>query len=89
MKSQGGVREKSEIFGLVKLWQTCSTTLNDIINEIKNKILSITNLATAAALTAAENKIPNVSDLVKKVDYDAKISEIENKYFTTSDYKSS
>ena len=47
---------------------------------------SITNLATAAALTTVKNKIPNVSDLVKKADYDAKISEIENKYFTTSDY---
>ena len=31
-------------------------------------------------------KTPNVSDLVKKADYDAKISEIENQCFTTSDY---
>ena len=40
-------------------------------------MFSITNLATTAALTNVENKIPNVSDLVKKADYDAKISEIE------------
>ena len=29
-------------------------------------ILSITNLATTTALNAVENKIPNVSNLVKK-----------------------
>ena len=34
-----------------------------------------------------ENKIPTVSDLVKKTDYNAEISDIETKYFTTSDYK--
>ena len=39
---------------------------NAKINEIKGEIPSITNLATTAALTTAENKIPNVSDLVKK-----------------------
>ena len=36
------------------------------INEVKGKIPSITNLATATALTDVENKIPNVSNLVKK-----------------------
>ena len=33
-----------------------------------------------------ENKIPNVTNLVRKADYDAKISDMENKYFTTSHY---
>ena len=65
--------------------KSTNTTLNNKIDEIKNKIPSITNLALTAALTTVENKIPNVSDLVKKTDYDAKISEIENKYFA-SDY---
>ena len=38
------------------------------INEFKGKIPNITNLAAATtALTAVENKIPNVSDLVKKI----------------------
>ena len=32
-----------------------------------------------------ENKIPDVNDLVNKTDDDAKISDIEGKYFTTSD----
>ena len=33
-----------------------------------------------------ENKIPDVSGLVKKTDFNPKISDIERKYFTTSDY---
>ena len=43
-------------------------------------------LAGTVSLIAVENKIPNVSSLVKKADYDAKIKEIESRYFTTSDY---
>ena len=43
-----------------------NTALNIKINAIKNDIPSITCLATTAALTTAENKIPNVGDLVKK-----------------------
>ena len=37
-----------------------------MITEIEDKIPSITGLATTAALNAAENKIPNVSNVVKK-----------------------
>ena len=38
-------------------------------------------------MTAIENKIPDVSNLVKKkTDYDAKILDTESKYFTTADY---
>ena len=39
---------------------------------IEDKIPSINDLATTAALTAAENKIPSVSGLVKKKDYNEK-----------------
>ena len=35
-------------------------------NEVKGKIPNITNLSTTGSLTAVENKIPIVSDLVKK-----------------------
>ena len=63
-----------------------NTALNAKINEIKNKIPSITNLASTSTLTTVENKIPEDSDLIKKADYDKKISEIENKYFAISDY---
>ena len=41
-------------------------------------MLSITYLAGTAALTAVENKIPNVSYLVKKIGYNTNINEIEN-----------
>ena len=34
-------------------------------------MLNITNLVTTIALTAAENKIPNVSILVVKSDYNS------------------
>ena len=50
------------------------------------KILNINNLATTTALTAFENKIPNVSNLVKKTDYKTKISEIKNKIITDHDH---
>ena len=30
--------------------------------------------------------MPNVSDLVKKANYDAEIKDFKNKYFNTSDY---
>ena len=53
----------------------------------KGKYLAVTGLAAATALTAIENEIPDVSNLVKKKkDYDAKILDIESKYFTTADY---
>ena len=45
-------------------------------------------------MTVVENKIPDISNLVKKTDYDAKISKIEkkvtdhdhDKYITTSEF---
>ena len=39
----------------------------------------MSNLATKTALTTVENKIPSVSNLVKKTDYNTKITDIENK----------
>ena len=41
---------------------------------------------TTADLNAVEIKMPDAINLVKKTDYDAKISDIESNYFTTSDY---
>ena len=46
---------------------------------MKNEIPSITGLATTSSLTAVENKIPSISNLVKKTDYDIKVGEIENR----------
>ena len=45
------------------------TILNTKKNEFKRKVLSVTNLYTTPALTAAKNKILNASNLVKKSDY--------------------
>ena len=55
---------------------------------------NITGLATSSALTAVENKIPDVRSLVKKTDYHTKISDIEkkitdhdhSKYITTPEF---
>ena len=42
------------------------TGYNSKIKEVESKITSISGLATNSALTAIENKIPDVSNLVKK-----------------------
>ena len=52
---------------------------NTKVTAIEGKIPSITGLATNSELTAVENKIPDVSSLVKKKDYNTKISDIEKK----------
>ena len=41
-------------------------SLNAKINKVNVEIPNITNLATTTALTTVKNKIPNVSNLVKK-----------------------
>ena len=51
-------------------------------------------MTTKTALTAVENKIPSISNLVKKTDYNRKNTEIEkkltdhnhNKYITTPEF---
>ena len=49
------------------------TFLNAKINEVKAETPTINNLApTTTALTAVENKIPDVNNLVKETDYDTK-----------------
>ena len=72
-----------EILDITNLASNAS--LNAKVNEVKGEIPSIANLTTTSALANDENRIPNVSDLVKRVDCDAKISEMEINYFTTSD----
>ena len=67
------------------------TDNDDEIKDSEDKIASITNWATTAALTAVENKIQNITTktlllLSKKPDYDAKISSIEEKWFPLTDY---
>ena len=53
---------------------------NAKIKNIEDKIPDITNLpTTTTALTAVENKIPNVSTLVKKTDYITKLVKLKIK----------
>ena len=75
---------KGEIPSFTKLAITAA--LDAKIKQVKGKIPSITNLATATALTAVENKIPNVSNLVKKTDYNTNISDIKNKITVHHDH---
>ena len=56
-------------------------------NEVKDKILNITNLDATPALTVVEKKTPNINNLVKITDYNSKISEIRNKIITNHDFK--
>ena len=62
-----------------------SKTDYDKITDIEGKTLTITGLATTATLNAVKNEIPNVSDIVRKTDYDAETPDIDGKYFTMSD----
>ena len=61
---------EDEIPDITKLVTTAA--LNAKINGVKNKVPNITNLATITALTVFENTMPNVSNLVKKTDYNTK-----------------
>ena len=55
---------------------------------------SISELVTTSPLTVVENKIPSISVLVKKADYDAKVNELKKKltnhkhakYITTPEF---
>ena len=51
------------------------------INEIKGQITSITSLTSTDAFSVIENKIPDISDLVKKADYDTKKNQNRKKNF--------
>ena len=51
--------------------------LNAKINEVIGEITSITNLTTTIALTAVENKIPDVSNLVKKMTIAQKLVKLK------------
>ena len=59
------------------------TDFNTKVTEIESKILDVSSLVTKSALTVVENKIPDVSSLVKETDYNIKISEIGNKVIIT------
>ena len=53
-----------------------NTALNVRISEVKVKIPSINSLAMNATLTAIEDEIANIIDVVKKLEYDNQKIEI-------------
>ena len=55
------------------------TDFNAKISEVEGKIPSISGLVTSSALTAVENKIPDVSSLIRKTDFNTKVTEIDAK----------
>ena len=59
--NQNQKKKITDTSGLVK-----KTDCNAKITKIEGEIPSISGLATNAALTAAENKIPNIRNSVKK-----------------------
>ena len=71
------VMQTNKFLILVNLFKKQITMLK--LLEIEGKIPSISGLANKATLTAVENKILGVSNLVKKTDYYKKIDEIEKK----------
>ena len=54
------------------------TEAENKIDKVDQKILDISGLATKTALTAVENKIPDVTGLVRKSDYAIEITSIKN-----------
>ena len=68
--------------------------LNAKIKEVQGEIPDITNLTTTTSLTAAENELPSVSNLVKKTEYNTTLDEIgkkitdhnQDKYITTPEF---
>ena len=53
--------------------------IKNIGSKVESEISNITNLATNTAFAAVKDKIPYVSNLVKKTDYNTKKCEIEKK----------
>ena len=49
------------------------TDYDSKISDIEGEIPNITGLATSTAFTAVENKIPNISNLVRKANSVAKL----------------
>ena len=64
------------------------------LTEAEGKIPDVSNLATKTALIAVENKIPSVSSLVKMLEYDTNVNELEKtltdhnhtEYITTPEF---
>ena len=80
---------KSEIPSVTNLGKIAAPNVK--INEVNSRICNITNLASTTALFAAQNKIPNFSNLVKKRNITQKLNKNtseynHDKYVTTQEF---
>ena len=57
----------------LRLVNLLKTDYDSKISDIEGEIPNITGLATSTAFTAVENKIPNISNLVRKANSVAKL----------------
>ena len=57
-----------------------------LIKKIPGVSELVSTTLLISKIKAIDSKISDLSGLVKKTDYDAKISEIQLKYFTSPDY---
>ena len=64
------------------LLRATNAALNAKINEVKNKIASVTSLATTTSLMLL--KIECLTLVIQEIDPEVK--DIKDKYFTTSDF---
>ena len=69
---------QTKIF-LILVGLLIKTDHNAKTTELESKIPSISGLATTFALTASENRIPNVSNLIKRTGCETKIAQTEKK----------
>ena len=77
LKTKYDVDKQSQKRKFLILVSQLNSDYNAKISELENKIPSISGLVTTSPLTAAENRISSVSNIVKKTDCDTKISELE------------
>ena len=63
-----------------------STEKLEEMSTFHNIIGLVTTTVLDTKIKEVGNNIPNVTDLIKETYYDAKMSDIEGKYFTTADY---
>ena len=70
---------------------TTTAALNAKVNEVKNEILSITNVATNASVNAkineVKNKIPNITNLATNTAFTVENKILyQSKYITTVEF---
>ena len=73
----------------IDYYNTDKQNLGKKIGNVDRKIPDsrlVSAIVPKTRISEVENKISDVSGLVKKRDYDSKMSDIETKYVTTSDY---